>query len=100
MIQILRSAEFDHWIERLRDAKARARIQARILRLSMANAGDSKPVGEGVSEMRIDYGPGYRVYFLQHGAELVILLCGGDKSSQDRDIKNAITIARRWKESK
>ena len=97
-MQILRSDEFDEWLRKLRDDRARARIQARILRLSMGNAGDAKPVGEGISEMRIDYGPGYRVYFIRRGDELIVLLCGGDKAMQDKDIKLAKTIALRWKE--
>ena len=97
-MQILRSDEFDAWLRKLRDERARARIQARILRLSMGNAGDAKPVGQGISEMRIDYGQGYRVYFIQRGDELIVLLCGGDKSSQDRDIKQSKSIAMRWKE--
>ena len=98
IMQILRSDEFNNWLQRLRDERARARIQARILRLSMGNAGDAKPVGEGISEMRIDYGPGYRVYFIRRGEELIVLLCGGDKATQDKDIKLAKTIALRWKE--
>ena len=97
-MQILRSYEFDECLRKLRDERARARIQARILRLSMGNAGDAKPVGEGISEMRIDYGPGYRVYFIRRGDELIVLLCGGDKAMQDKDIKLAKTIALRWKE--
>ena len=98
MIEILRSDEFDVWLLELRDDRARARIQARILRLSLGNPGDVKPVGEGISEMRIDHGPGYRVYFWQRGQVLIVLLCGGDKSTQDKDIKAAKSIAARWKE--
>ena len=98
MIEILRSDEFDVWLLGLRDDRARARIQARILRLSLGNPGDVKPVGEGISEMRIDHGPGYRVYFWQRGQVLIVLLCGGDKSTQDKDIKAAKSIAARWKE--
>jgi putative addiction module killer protein len=98
MIEILRSDEFDVWLVGLRDDRARARIQARILRLSLGNPGDVKPVGEGISEMRIDHGPGYRVYFRQRGQVLILLLCGGDKSTQDKDIKAAKLIAARWKE--
>lgn len=98
MIEVLRSDEFDAWLKDLRDSRARARIEARILRLSLGNAGDVKAVGQSVSEMRVDYGPGYRVYFLQHGNTLVVLLCGGDKSTQTRDIKLAKAIASRWKE--
>ncbi len=97
MIEIVTSEQFDVWMRQLRDAKARARIQARILRLSLGNPGDVKPVGKGVSEMRIDYGPGYRVYFLQRGAEIIILLCGGDKSNQQNDIALAHDIAAAWK---
>ena len=76
------------------DIRARARILARIERLTTGNPGDVKPVGEGVSELRIDYGPGYRVYYTQHGRSVVILLAGGDKSTQDRDIKTALRLAR------
>lgn len=81
------------WFARLRDERAKARINARIYRLSLGNPGDVKPVGAGVSEMRIDYGPGYRVYFIRRGQTLAILLCGGDKSSQAADIASAKTIA-------
>ncbi len=98
MIEMLRSDEFDVWLAGLRDNRARARIQARILRLSLGNPGDVKPVGEGISEMRIDHGPGYRVYFRQRGQILILLLCGGDKSTQDKDIRAAKLIAARWKE--
>jgi len=81
-------------LHELRDRQARARIQTRIDRLQLGLAGDVRPVGEGVSELRIDYGPGYRVYFVQRGKKLVILLGGGDKRTQDRDIKTAIELAR------
>ena len=76
-----------------------ARIAARIDRLALGNPGDVKPVGSGISEMRIDYGPGYRVYFLQRGSAVVVILCGGDKRSQAADVKRAIKIAADWKES-
>ena len=85
---------FANWLAGLPDRRALARINARIRRLSLGNPGDVKPVGEGVSEMRIDYGPGYRVYFAQRGQGLVILLAGGDKSSQRRDIALAHELAR------
>lgn len=78
----------------LRDREARARITVRIRRLSLGNPGDVKPVGSGVSEMRIDYGPGYRVYFIRRGDTVVVLLCGGDKRTQDRDIARALELAR------
>ena len=81
-------------VAELRDRRVRARINMRIRRLSLGNPGDVKPVGEGVSELRIDYGPGYRVYFVQRGQMLVVLLAGGDKHSQDRDIKMALHLAR------
>jgi putative addiction module killer protein len=97
MPEVLKSATFETWFVGLRDHQARARINARIRRLSLGNPGDVKPAGSGVSELRIDYGPGYRVYYLQRGTILVILLCGGDKRTQDADIKRAITIAKDWK---
>ncbi len=94
MIEIRKTQIFSQWIDALRDLRARARIQARIERLAMGNAGDVKPVGGGVSELRIDYGPGYRVYFRKRGQTLIVLLVGGDKSSQTRDIKTALRLAR------
>lgn len=93
MIEVRQTEVFAKWFFRLRDLRARARIQARIDRLELGNAGDTKPIGNGVSEMRIDYGPGYRVYFIQRGSELVILLAGGDKKSQSNDIRNALRLA-------
>ncbi|MHC1729028.1 MAG: type II toxin-antitoxin system RelE/ParE family toxin [Syntrophobacteraceae bacterium] len=94
MIQIRQTEAYFQWFSKLRDRQARARINARIRRLSLGNPGDVQPVGEGVSELRIDYGPGYRVYFVQHGQMLVVLLAGGDKHSQARDIKMALELAR------
>jgi len=93
MIEIRRTRIFSDWLDGLRDRDARARIQIRLDRLALGNPGDVKPVGDGVSELRIAYGPGYRVYFVQRGKVLVILLCGGDKSSQSRDIATAKAIA-------
>ena len=78
----------------MRDRQAKARIDVRIRRLSLGNPGDVKPVGEGVFELRIDYGPGYRIYFVQKGRTLIILLAGGDKDTQDRDIRRALELAR------
>lgn len=93
MIEIRKTEHFANWLDNLRDIEAKARVLVRIGRLASGNAGDVKPVGEGVSEMRINYGPGYRVYFIQRGSELIILLAGGDKNSQSRDIKTAIRLA-------
>ena len=94
MIEIRKTEVFARWLDDLRDLRARARIQARIERLATGNPGDVKPAGEGVSELRIDYGPGYRVYFKKRGRALIILLAGGDKSSQAKDIKVALRLAR------
>jgi putative addiction module killer protein len=82
MIEIRKTSHFARWIDSLQDIRARARIQVRIERLPLGNLGDVKPVGEGISEMRIDHGPGYRVYFLQQGRSVIILLAGGDKRTQ------------------
>ncbi len=97
MLEILKSETFDKWFKGLRDKQAQARINVRIRRLSLGNPGDVKAVGAGVSEMRIDYGPGYRVYYQQRGQVVALLLCGGDKGSQARDIQRAIEIAQEWK---
>jgi putative addiction module killer protein len=94
MIEIRQTESFSKWLRELRDRQARARIQTRIDRLQLGLAGDVKPVGEGVSELRIGYGPGYRVYFVQRGRALIILLAGGDKRTQDADIKTALKLAR------
>jgi len=94
MIEVRQTDEYSEWFANLRDRQARARINARIRRLSLGNPGDVKPVGEGVSELRIDYGPGYRVYFIQRGREVVVLLAGGDKRTQERDIQTALKLAR------
>jgi putative addiction module killer protein len=93
-IEVRQTDVFAAWFAKLRDHQARARITARIRRLSLGNPGDMRPVGGGVSEMRIDYGPGYRVYFVARGDAIVVLLCGGDKRRQDRDIKRALGLAR------
>ena len=97
MLTIRQAALCEAWFAGLRDERARARIDVRIKRLALGNAGDVKPVGEGVSELRIDYGPGYRVYFAQRGSEIVLLLCGGDKRRQDRDIREAQSLNRQEK---
>ena len=93
MIEIRKTEQFAKWLDNLRDVQAKARVLVRIERLASGNAGDVKPVGEGITEIRIDYGPGYRVYFTKRGSELIILLAGGDKSSQSRDIKAALRLA-------
>ena len=93
MVEIRKTELFAKWIDNLRDVQAKARVLVRIERLASGNAGDVKPVGMGISEMRIDYGPGYRVYFIKRGNELIVLLAGGDKSSQTADIKVAIRLA-------
>ena len=93
-MEIRKTDTFVTWLDSLRDLRARARVQARIERLAGGNPGDMKPVGEGVSELRIDYGPGYRVYFLRQRRALVILLAGGDKSTQAAEIRTAIRLAR------
>lgn len=95
MIEVRETEGYAAWFGALRDAEARARILIRIRRLSLGNPGDVKPVGSGVSEMRIDYGPGYRVYFVRRGDTLAILLAGGDKRTQSRDIAAAIALAAR-----
>lgn len=98
MKDFLETEVFTAWLDKLRDGRARVRIVERLRRFSGGNPGDVKAVGEGVSELRIDYGPGYRVYFCVRGDIVIILLCGGDKASQDRDIKRAKVLAREFKE--
>lgn len=93
MIEIRETTNYSNWFARLRDERAKARINTRLRRLSLGNAGDVKPVGSGISELRIDYGPGYRVYFIRQGQVIVILLCGGDKSTQKVDITAAKMLA-------
>ncbi len=94
VIEIRQTGVYARWFRRLRDREARARIDIRIRRLSLGNPGDVRPVGGGVSELRIDYGPGYRVYFSRRGEAVIVLLAGGDKGSQDRDIRGALELAR------
>ena len=94
MIEVRKTAVFVQWLDGLRDIRARARVQARIERLTSGNPDDVEPVGEGVSELRINYGPGYRVYFKKRGRELIVLLAGGDKNTQAKDIKSALRLAR------
>ncbi|MGA8173092.1 MAG: type II toxin-antitoxin system RelE/ParE family toxin [Methylocystis sp.] len=96
MIEVRKTNAFLAWLRKLRDVRALARIQIRIDRLSLGNPGDVRPVSEGVSELRIDYGPGYRVYFLQMGETYILLLCGGDKRTQNGDIAKAKALAKEW----
>lgn len=98
MPQVIESETFKRWLRGLRDVRARARIALRVRRLASGNAGDVKPAGDGLSELRINYGPGYRVYFMRRGTVLVIVLCGGDKRTQHADIEEAKRIAAQWKE--
>ena len=99
MMQVQQTEAYAKWFSGLRDRVARARIDIRIRRLSLGNSGDAKPVGDGVSELRVDYGPGYRIYFVQRGEVVIVLLTGGDKSTQDKDIRNAKALAKDLKES-
>jgi putative addiction module killer protein len=96
LLEILQSATYRRWFEKLRDRNAKARIDARIRRISLGNLGDVKRLGGNISELRIDYGPGYRVYFTRRGARVLLLLCGGDKSSQQSDIVRAREISNEW----
>ena len=98
MLEIRKTDVYVVWIDELRNQQGRARILARVERLAAGNPGDVKPVGEGVSELPIDVGPGYRVYFTKQGRKIVILLAGGDKSTQATDIKTALRLARNLKE--
>jgi putative addiction module killer protein len=93
-MEIRQTDQYARWFDKLRDRQARARILVRVRRLSLGNAGDVSPVGEGVSELRIDYGPGYRVYFKRSGDQWIVLLAGGDKRTQRRDIERAKELAR------
>ncbi len=97
MARLLRTAAFDVWLKGLRDLQGRARVDMRIRRLMNGNPGDVRPVGKGVSELRINTGPGYRVYYAAHGETFILLLAGGDKSSQAADIETALALWEDWK---
>ena len=99
MLELKQTETFRRWRLQLKDERTRAVIASRLDRLAFGNSGDAKPVGEGISELRIDYGPGYRIYFQRRGSSFVILLCGGDKSTQSRDIQTAKRLAKRWREA-
>jgi putative addiction module killer protein len=94
MLEVRQTSVYSEWFAQLRNRTAKVRIDIRIRRLSLGNPGDVKPVGEGVSELRVDHGPGYRVYFIQKADVYIVLLAGGDKSSQEKDIRNAKALAR------
>jgi len=93
MMEVRQTDLYSRWFKKLKDPRAKAKIDIRIRRLSLGNPGDAEPIGKGLSELRIDYGPGYRIYFMRRGDEFVLLLAGGDKSSQQRDIKQAHELA-------
>jgi putative addiction module killer protein len=97
MIRLVRTDAFDDWIRELKDRQGKLRILERIDRLANGNPGDVGPVGKGVSELRLDVGPGYRVYYVQDSATLILLLCGGDKSTQQKDIEKALALADEWR---
>lgn len=97
MIEIRETETFSAWLRQLRDSRAKAKIASRSRRLAFGNPGDVRPAGGGVSELRIDYGPGYRVYYVQRGTALIVLLCGGDKSTQNKDIETARKLAKEAK---
>ena len=94
MLRVLQTEAFRRWLDKLQDARAAASITRRLERVERGNLGDTRSVGNGVSEMRISYGPGYRLYFVRRGADIVVLLCGGDKGSQDRDVQRAKRLAK------
>ena len=96
MLEIIKSDTFDTWLRSLRDRQAKARIEVRIRRLSLDNPGQYRSLKNGINELKIDYGPGYRVYYTFRNQTLVLLLCGGDKATQDQDIKTALRILKQW----
>jgi putative addiction module killer protein len=97
MVDVVSTDDFDKWLRKLKDKQGKLRILERVDRLANGNPGDVKPVGQGVSELRLTYGPGYRVYYLQDGEILILLLCGGDKSTQQKDIEKAHELAAEWR---
>lgn len=98
MVEIIKTDVYEEWFEALKDRTGKAKIETRIRRLILGNPGHGEPVGEGISELKIDVGPGYRVYYMRRGPIIVVLLCGGDKDSQKKDIARAKAIAKQWKE--
>jgi putative addiction module killer protein len=100
VIEVVQTDEFETWLKKLRDARGKARIIRRLDRLAQGNPGDVRPIGRGLSELRLEVGPGYRVYYLQDGDTLILLLCGGDKSTQKKDIDKAHALAEIWHDHK
>jgi putative addiction module killer protein len=96
MVEVVRTDEFATWLEKLKDLSGKGRILRRLDRLAQGNPGDVRPIGKGLSELRLNFGPGYRVYYLQDGNTLILLLCGGDKSTQQKDIARAHELAEEW----
>ena len=97
LIGVVQTGEFETWLKKLKDARGKARILRRLDRLAQGNPGDVRPIGKGLSELRLDAGPGYRVYYLQDRDTLILLLCGGDKSTQQKDIDRAHELAEQWR---
>lgn len=100
VIEVVQTGEFETWLKKLRDVRGKARILRRLDRLAQGNPGDVRPIGKGLSELRLDVGPGYRVYYAQDGDALILLLCGGDKSTQQKDIELAHELADRWRDER
>ena len=100
MIDVVRTEDFEAWLTKLKDLRSKARIIRRLDRLAQGNPGDVRPIGKGLSELRLDVGPGYRVYYRQDGDTLILLLCGGDKSTQQKDIEKAHELAGQWRADK
>lgn len=100
VIEVVQTGEFETWLKKLKDVRGKARILRRLDRLAQGNPGDVRPIGKGLSELRLDVGPGYRVYYLQDGDTLILLLCGGDKSTQQKDIDQAHELAEQWRQDK
>lgn len=100
VIEVVQTGEFETWLKKLKDIRGKARILRRLDRLAQGNPGDVRPIGKGLSELRLDVGPGYRVYYLQDGERLILLLCGGDKSTQQKDIGKAHSLAAQWQADK
>lgn len=100
VIEVVQTDEFETWLKKLKDVRGKARILRRLDRLAQGNPGDVRPIGKGLSELRLDVGPGYRVYYAQDGDALILLLCGGDKSTQQKDIELAHELADRWRDER